>query len=45
MARELGWDAEETARQVQEYRRLIETERAAGGLPETALDALSQPPT
>jgi glycerol-3-phosphate dehydrogenase len=45
MARELGWDAEETARQVQEYQRLIEAERAAGGLPETALDALSQPPT
>ncbi len=45
MAAELGWDAAERDRQVEEYRALIETERSTGGLPETALDALTQPPS
>jgi glycerol-3-phosphate dehydrogenase len=45
MAPELGWDAAERDRQVEEYRALIETERTTGGLPETALDALTQPPS
>jgi glycerol-3-phosphate dehydrogenase len=44
LAAELGWDERECGRQVARYRGLIDEERAAGGLPETALDALSQPP-
>src|SRR5207244_11231807 len=40
----LGWDDAEKQRQAAAYRALIDEERAAGGLPETALDALSQPP-
>lgn len=39
VAPHLGWDREEQARQVDEYRRLVEEERRAPGLPETALDA------
>jgi glycerol-3-phosphate dehydrogenase len=35
----LGWDAQEQARQVAEYRRLVDDERRAPQLPETALDA------
>jgi glycerol-3-phosphate dehydrogenase len=45
MGQELGWSADERARQVGDYRALIEAERAAGSLPETALDALLQPPS
>jgi glycerol-3-phosphate dehydrogenase len=45
MAAELGWGAAERDRQVEEYRARIETERSTGGLPETALDALTQPPS
>ncbi|MDQ1465967.1 MAG: glycerol-3-phosphate dehydrogenase [Actinomycetota bacterium] len=45
MAAELGWTDAERDRQVKEYRALIDTERTTGGLPETALDALSQPPS
>jgi glycerol-3-phosphate dehydrogenase len=44
MAGELGWSDDERERQVARYRALVEVERLAGGLPETALDALSQPP-
>jgi glycerol-3-phosphate dehydrogenase len=44
MAAELGWGDTERERQVERYRALISTERATGGLPETALDALTQPP-
>jgi glycerol-3-phosphate dehydrogenase len=44
LAGELGWNDEERERQVARYRALIDEERRAGGLPETALDALSQPP-
>jgi glycerol-3-phosphate dehydrogenase len=44
LAGELGWDGEERERQVTRYRAMIDEERLAGGLPETALDALSQPP-
>ena len=44
MAAELGWSDDERERQVAEYRALIAEERLAGGLPETALDALSHPP-
>ena len=44
LAAELGWDDDESARQVAHYRALVDEERLAGGLPETALDALSQPP-
>jgi glycerol-3-phosphate dehydrogenase len=39
LARELGWDAAETARQVDAYRAGVEHERSAADLPETALDA------
>jgi glycerol-3-phosphate dehydrogenase len=39
VAPHLGWDREEQARQVDEYRRLVEEERRAPGLPETAIDA------
>jgi glycerol-3-phosphate dehydrogenase len=45
MAPELGWSDAERDRQVERYRALIATERATGGLPETALDALTQPPS
>jgi glycerol-3-phosphate dehydrogenase len=45
MAAELGWSDAERDRQVKEYRALIDTERSTGGLPETALDALTQPPS
>jgi glycerol-3-phosphate dehydrogenase len=45
LAPELGWDTAETQRQVERYRAAVETERLSGGLPETALDALTQPPT
>jgi glycerol-3-phosphate dehydrogenase len=45
MGDELGWSEDERASQVAAYRALIDKERKAGGLPETALDALSQPPT
>jgi glycerol-3-phosphate dehydrogenase len=41
---ELGWDEQEREQQVAHYRAVIAAERLAGGLPETALDALSQPP-
>jgi glycerol-3-phosphate dehydrogenase len=39
VAPDLGWDAQEQARQVDAYRASIEQERAAPQLPETALDA------
>ncbi len=39
IAPELGWDAAETARQVDAYRRSIAQERASADLPEAALDA------
>ena len=44
MGAELGWSDDERARQVAHYRALVSEERLAGGLPETALDALSHPP-
>ncbi len=44
MANELGWSDDERARQVEHFRALVTEERLAGGLPETALDALSHPP-
>ena len=44
MAAELGWSGDERERQVARYRALVAEERLAGGLPETALDALSHPP-
>jgi glycerol-3-phosphate dehydrogenase len=44
MATELGWDDEERELQIARYRTLVGEERLAGGLPETALDALSRPP-
>ncbi|MGQ0826141.1 MAG: glycerol-3-phosphate dehydrogenase/oxidase [Actinomycetota bacterium] len=37
---ELGWDDAERERQAAHYRALVVAERDAGGLPETALDAL-----
>jgi glycerol-3-phosphate dehydrogenase len=45
MAPELGWSDAERERQVAQYRALVADERIAGGLPETALDALSHPPS
>ncbi len=45
MGRELGWDDTEQRRQVDRYRALVAQERAAGGLPETALQALLRPPS
>jgi glycerol-3-phosphate dehydrogenase len=39
IAPDLGWDEAEQASQVDAYRRSVEHERAAPGLPETALDA------
>jgi glycerol-3-phosphate dehydrogenase len=44
MAPELGWSDAEREREVAAYQALIETERTTGGLPETALDALTEPP-
>ena len=44
MAAELDWSDDERRRQVDTYRALVAEERLAGGLPETALDALSHPP-
>jgi glycerol-3-phosphate dehydrogenase len=44
LATELGWDDAEQRRQVEHYRSLVTAEREAGGLPETALDALTQRP-
>ncbi|HYV59002.1 MAG TPA: glycerol-3-phosphate dehydrogenase/oxidase [Acidimicrobiia bacterium] len=38
VARELGWDDAERARQVKEYRAAVAAERDAADLPETALD-------
>jgi glycerol-3-phosphate dehydrogenase len=45
MAPELGWTPEDCARQVAHFRALVDEERAAGGLPETALDALTERPS
>ena len=45
MAAVLGWSDAERERQVAQYRALVADERLAGGLPETALDALSHPPS
>lgn len=45
MAGELGWSDEERERQITRYRELVAAERLAGALPETALDALSHPPS
>jgi glycerol-3-phosphate dehydrogenase len=45
MAGELGWSDDERERQIARYRALVAEERLAGGLPETALDALSHPPS
>jgi glycerol-3-phosphate dehydrogenase len=45
MGAELDWSDAERARQVAHYRMLVDEERAAGGLPETALEALVQPPS
>ncbi|MCD9622422.1 glycerol-3-phosphate dehydrogenase/oxidase [Rhabdothermincola salaria] len=39
IAPELGWDAAETARQVERYRAAVADERRAPDLPEVALDA------
>ena len=39
MARELGWDAAERQRQAAAYRAIVEHERSAAHLPETALEA------
>jgi hypothetical protein len=36
---ELGWDADESARQVEGYRAAVTHERESAELPETALDA------
>jgi glycerol-3-phosphate dehydrogenase len=44
MAGELGWSDDERREQVARYRALVDEERRAGSLPETALDALSHPP-
>ena len=44
MSAELGWTEVERARQVEQYRALIDEERRAGDLPETALNTLVQPP-
>src|SRR5207247_2928574 len=34
---ELGWSADETTRQVEDYRRIVAAERGAAALPETVL--------
>lgn len=39
IAGDLGWDADERARQVDDYRARVDAERRAPELPETALDA------
>jgi glycerol-3-phosphate dehydrogenase len=39
VARELGWDDAERARQIKEYRAAVAAERDAADLPETAIDA------
>ena len=39
IAPELGWDETEIARQRDDFRAALAHERAAAGLPETALDA------
>jgi len=44
MGAELGWSEAERAEQVARYHALVAGERAAGGLPETALDALTERP-
>jgi glycerol-3-phosphate dehydrogenase len=44
MGDELGWSAAERTEQAARYRALIDEERTAGGLPETALDALTEHP-
>jgi len=40
VASDLGWDAAEQERQVKAYRALVDEEREAADLPETALEAL-----
>jgi hypothetical protein len=40
VADDLGWDAAEQERQVKAYCALVDEERTAADLPETALDAL-----
>jgi glycerol-3-phosphate dehydrogenase len=45
MATELGWTDAERDAQTATYRALIDVERTTGGLPETALDALIEPPS
>ncbi len=40
VADDLGWDDAEQRRQVAHYRALVDAERIAAGLPETALDTL-----
>jgi glycerol-3-phosphate dehydrogenase len=45
MAAELGWSDAEQQAQVDHYRGLVERERAAGELPETALEALLRRPS
>jgi len=40
VAADLGWDAAEQDRQVKAFRALVDEERQAADLPETALDAL-----
>jgi glycerol-3-phosphate dehydrogenase len=42
---ELGWTAADRERQATLYRALVAAERSAGGLPETALDALTERPS
>ena len=42
---ELGWDTAEQRAQAEQYRALVQAEREAGELPETALDALLQRPS
>jgi len=39
IAPELGWDAEETRAQIDDFLRMVDAERKAADLPETALDA------
>jgi len=43
VATDLGWDDAEQDRQVQVYRALIDEERLAADLPETAIDAATGP--
>jgi glycerol-3-phosphate dehydrogenase len=44
MGDELEWSAAERTEQVARYRALVDEERTAGGLPEVALDALTEHP-